>query len=105
MATSVEVVQVVKLGQFQRRVNYFVVKAAVAVMNEDPLTANHTERVAFANSVFVSDYNLEQYTNSILANPTIMSGLTVSDAGNGVTDSDLEFVVNSVYDAFAGVST
>lgn len=105
MATSVEAVQVIKLGQFQRRVNYYVVKAAVAVMAEDPLTANHAERVAFANKVFVSDYNLDQYTSAVTSNPTILAGLSISDPDNGVVDGDLEFVVNSAFNAFAGVAT
>lgn len=105
MGTSIEAVKVVRMGQFQRRVNQFVQKAAINVMSELATTPNHAERVAFANRVFVSDYDLEQYTGAVLTNPTILSGLVVMPAGNGVSDSDLEFTVNSMYNAFAGIAT
>lgn len=103
MATSLEAVQVV--GNLSPRVALFVTKASVAVMNEDNTTTNHTERAAFSIKVFVSDYDLIQYTYAVLSNSTILSGLDITEADLNVNDSDIEFVVNSVFDAFAGVST
>ena len=103
MATSLQAVQVA--GNLSSRVAFFVTKAGVAVMNESNATANHADRVAFAEKVFVGDYDLTQYTYSVLSNPTILAALDVSENDLGLADSDIEFVVNSVFDAFAGVST
>lgn len=105
MATSVEAVGVADMQRFKDRVNFYVIKAAVAVMAEDNLTANHSERVVFANKVFTSDYDLEQYVAAVLTNATVLSNLDVIADNNGITDGDLEFTVNSMYNAFAGVDT
>lgn len=103
MATSVGAVQV--SSNFRERISYFVIKAAIAVMNESNGTANHTERVAFANKVFVGDYDLQSYAYGVLTNSTVLGNLDLSENDYGIIDGDLEFTVNSIYNAFAGVST
>jgi len=103
MATSLEAVQAA--GNLSDRVSFFVVKAAIAVMYEDNTTANHPERVAFAESVLISGYDIMQYTYSVLSNPTVLAGLDLSEDDLSVGDGDIEFIVNSVFNAFAGVST
>ena len=83
----------------------FVVKAADVAMDELASTPGHTERVVFANKVFISDYDLTQYTSAVLTNGTLLANLNTSDGDNGITDSDLEFTVNSFYNSFAGIAT
>jgi hypothetical protein len=103
MATSFEAAQ--SVGNLSPRVSFFVIKAAGAVMSEVNTTPSHAERVAFALRVFESDYDLSSYTSAVLSNPTILAGLDPSEEDLGVSDSDLEFSVNSFYNAFAGVAT
>lgn len=103
MATSLDAVQIA--GNLNPRVSFFVIKAAIAIMAEDNLTANHSDRVDFANKVFVGDYDLNSYTFGVLTNSTILSNLDTGEPDLGITDGDLEFTVNSLYNAFAGVAT
>lgn len=106
MSTSANAVRVSKMRRFCDRVNFFVVKCAAAVMLEDVGTAGYPERVIFSGKVMVNDYNLPQYVNAVLTNGTVLSNLTDDvDADNGISDGDLEFTVNSFYNAFAGVAT
>lgn len=92
--------------QFQDRVNYFVVSASIAVMAEDPNTPFHPGRVAFANKVLSGNYNVLFCTYGVLTNTTIAAEANVKKSGNDylIPDSDINFTVNSEYNAFAGVS-
>ena len=89
-----------------RRVKFFVTKAATAVMAEDAQTASHAERVVFAKTVLDGTYSASNYSLACLANSTIQAA---GDAGAsplfGIVDGDLEFTVNSLFNAMAGVST
>lgn len=105
MATTVEATSVLNSDTFRARVNIFVVKQADIAMDEVATTPGHTERAAFANKVFVSDYDLTQYTSAVLTNSTILTNLNTTDGDNGIIDSDLEFTVNSFYNSFAGIAT
>lgn len=79
------------------KVRQLLCKSAVAVAAEEAATAHHVTRSAFAFAV--------------LGNPTAAgaaaayavatnSGLTTTPS-----DNDLEFTVNSMFNAFAGVTT
>lgn len=105
MATSLEVASAIRDQRLIDRVNFFVLKAAVAVMSEDNTTASHAERVTFANKVFILDYNLPQYVSAVLTNSTNLTNLDLTQDNHGISDSDMEFTVNSMYNAFAGVAT
>jgi len=104
MTTSTIASEVAKNKTFQDRVNYYVLKATIAIMAEANTTGNHVERVAFASKVFISDYNLNQYVDSVLTNSTVLDALDTQAGDNGVSDIDLESTVNSIYNAFSGVS-
>ena len=105
MATSVEAVGIAQMLRFRDRVNFFVIKAAAAVMAEVNTTQSHAERVIFGVKVFSSDYNINQYVAAVLTNSTVLAGLSDTADNNGVSDNDLEFTVNSFYNAFSGAST
>ncbi len=90
---------------FRKRIQLYVVKEATKAMDEVNTVDSHVERVAFAERVFVSDYDLNQYVLAVLSNATLLAALNRDAEDNGVTDGDLEFTVNSFYNAFAGVST
>lgn len=71
-------------------------QAAANVLAEDPSTAGHTERIAFANKVMLQP-SLQSAAMSfgIAAQP----GITGPEA----TDSDILFTANSLWNAWSGV--
>lgn len=105
MATSVEAAGIAQMPRFIDRVNFYVVKAAVAAMTEDPTTAGHSKRVEFAVKVFVEQYKVRQYAAAVLSMVSVLSKLSDTAGHNGVNDTELETAVNTFYNSFAGVST
>jgi hypothetical protein len=73
------------------------VQCATNVMSEDPATAGHTERAAWANKVMLNP-SLE--SQAIAFGVAAQPGITGSDA----TDQDILFTCNSLVDAWAGVA-
>ena len=83
---------------FQDKVMYYVTKAAIAVMAEEAITPHHAKRVAFAHRILDGGFRVERYALGVMANSTIKSKVD-SDTKY---DDDLEFVVNSLFTAYAG---
>ena len=81
---------------FHRRVQQAAVKSAIAVAAEDPETANHAARLAWGNKILLSP---EGYGKTIA-----YGVLTNTLLGMASSDSDIEFTVNSMWNAYA-VST
>lgn len=98
MANSETIVAVADNPAFIKRVEYFLVKAAIAVMNESEATVNHADRLIYASRALNSAVDFRPYALGVLANPTVAA---LADPAT-VTDNDLEFVVNSLFNAFAG---
>lgn len=73
-----------------------VLKAAADIRNEDPGTANHANRLAWALAV-------EQDTtaNVLAMRARILENATLAAAPGSALDSDVQFVVNSLVDSFA----
>lgn len=85
---------------FQRRVEYFRNKAAVAVMGEvTPVGDEHTARVAYADRVMGGNANIKQFCVGVVNNSTIAANI---DAGVEPVDNDMEFTVNSIFSKYAG---
>lgn len=78
------------------RVVAAVAKAAQDVLNEDPSTANHANRVLWAQDAL---------RDAKGAGETMMWGVvgnaTIQAAGEAATDGDIQFVVNGLIDTFA----
>jgi len=84
------------------RVRFFAVKAAIAVMAEDPETMNHAERVAYAKKVLHGETSMSDYAWATITNSAFDG---VDDPSLfGITDQALEFTVNSMFNAMAGVA-
>ena len=83
---------------FQRQVEYFMKKAAIAVMSEDTGTTNHAERVLFAKEVLNGTASVRAFAVGVATNATIATAIS---NGSDVSDSDVEFTVNSIYNAYA----
>ena len=82
---------------FMQRVQGAIVKSAIAVSSEDPTTDAHTTRVQWAAQVLRDPaHYAARMAFGVVANPAITA---VS------TDADIEFTVNSVWNAYAGVVT
>ena len=72
------------------------IKSAWYVANEDPGTANHANRLAWANKIF-SDYDADlDYEYRWLC-----SNATIQAAGVAATDTDVEYVVAVFLDQWA----
>lgn len=106
MASYNEMQLIAADANFQRRVLYCLKKAAVAVMAEDAETGNHAERVVYAKSVLEGTAGAAEAAKAIVTNSTITAGADPTTLpGFDISDGDLEFTVNSMFNAFAGVAT
>ena len=86
-------------AEFQNKIRFYLIKAAVSIMNEAGSTANHQKRVDYAQEVLAGSVNLDDYCRAVLQNATIQGKV---DAGTDY-DGDLEFAINENFNAFAGV--
>lgn len=105
MADYVEMASIAMSSQFKQRVEYCLKKAAVAIMAEDAGTANHAERVVYANKVLDGTASVVEAAKAVVTNATLTASGDSDAANMGISDGDLEFTVNSMFNAFAGVST
>jgi len=106
MATYNEMQLIAVDAGFQRRVEYCLKKAAIAVMAEDAGTANHAERIVYAKQVLDGIASVTEVAKAIVTNATVTAGANPTVLPEfSIVDSDLEFTVNSMFNAFAGVAT
>ena len=106
MASFDEMMVIADTQTFQRRVEYCMKKAAVAVMAEDAGTTSHAERVVYAKTVLDGTASVAEYAAACVTNSTLTAAGDVDDPPlHGISDNDLEFTVNSMFNAMAGVAT
>jgi len=73
-----------------------VVTAAVSIQNEDPGTADHANRLRWANwAIPNSSVAWQAFAWPVANNPSIVAAVTADPSGQTVADSDVQFVVNS----------
>ena len=73
-----------------------VVTAADQVINEDPATADHANRLAWANwAIPNSSVAWQSFAWPVASNPSIITAVAADPSGQSVPDSDVQFVVNS----------
>lgn len=100
MATNKIIAEVSK-PSFYQRVSYIALKTAQNVATEDPGTANHAERVAYANKLFRGeDSALLLASHVVASNPTIQATLD-SDGADAVPDNDIEYALGGIWNARA----
>lgn len=97
--------QVARHSRFQNRVQFYMVKGAVAVLAEAIATEGHASRVSYANEVLDGTASVLQHATAALTNSTLFAAATLEQADHGITDSDLEFAVNEMWNAMSGVET
>lgn len=82
--------------EFKERVASAIAKAAYDILNENPATTHHTERVAWAKTAMKDACIVaEQILWTVVQNATLQS------SGLDSTDNDIQYVVNSNIDNFA----
>ena len=103
-ANSNEYQAIAESETFQARVQIYMHKAAHAVYSEGGAVANHALRIALADKILAGESDKRLWAYSVMTNATLQTNGNVTDASglNGISDSDLEFTINSVYNAFAG---
>jgi hypothetical protein len=106
MATFAQLGLIANETEFQQRVEYAMSVAAANVYSENTSTTGHATRAAFANKVLAGNYNIKSACFGVLSNPTIAAEATIPasgpPAGNSIPDADIQFAVNSLWNAFAG---
>jgi len=87
--------------EFKGKVDYAMVKVAIAVMAEDSGTDSHAERVVYAKGILNGEEHNEEIYRAFATNSTIKAHLV----GNTDYTDDLAFVATTLYNALAGVAT
>ena len=107
MATASEAARVADQATWQDRVEYYRLAAALDVVAEDPVTQNHLERVVYAQKIIAGSNNISGYSLAVATNATVLASISeaTGEPDWGVSDNDMEFTVNSLFNAFAGIST
>jgi hypothetical protein len=73
-----------------------VVTAAVSIQNEDAGTADHANRLRWANwAIPNSSVACLPFSWPVASNPSIVDKVISDPSGSTVPDSDVQFVVNS----------
>ena len=80
----------------RQRTQIAIESAAYDVLNEDPATANHANRILWANDTLAYP---ERMTNLEMA--MVVQNPTIQAEGDNAADGDIQFVVNGLVDYFA----
>lgn len=100
--TVKQIVNQANKATFYTRVAFIVLKAAQNVSSEAPSTANHANRLAYANRIFMGNDKPNLIAMHIAAaNGTIAGKLESEAGGDSVTDSEIEFAMGQIWDARA----
>lgn len=86
---------------FGARIAFCLMVAALNVANEDPATTNHSNRLAFSKRVLTGGVNAKLIAAAAIGyNATLQTTINgdPSQKGANIPDSDLQFVVNSLFD-------
>jgi hypothetical protein len=105
VTTAANAMQVARNSTFQDRVRFYMTGAARDVMAEVSTTTAHAQRVTYAKSVLAGTADVLDYAVACVNNATILNEINLGLGDFGIPDSDLAFTVNSLFNAFAGVST
>ncbi len=102
MASYNDLVTIANNNAFQNRVKYALESAAISIYNEASSSTGHTARVAYASGVIGGNYSLFPTALAVLTNSTLGSEANLAHPPDfGIPDSDLQFAVNSMWDALA----
>jgi hypothetical protein len=96
--------QLIRNPAFQDQVQGALLAAAAQILNEDPTTPNHANRRAWANAIYASpEVQVRAFLPGMLTNATIAAsaGNAPGDSGTPISDSDVDYVVASLFTVYA----
>lgn len=91
---QIELMKIAGHPDFLQRIRYLQVKAALAVLNGSPDSADEL----LGQKILNDEEPLEPWAVGALCNATIAAGAHAAD-GSTIVDDTLEFVVNSLWPA------
>jgi hypothetical protein len=104
MATRAQQAQLLRNQTFQDQVQGALLAAAFNVINESADTPNHANRLLWANAIYTNPVEqMKFFLPGMLTNPTVAAeaGAPNGDSGTPVTDSDVDYVVASLFDTYS----
>ena len=87
MADSLKRITWAKDAQVQDRIDFYLFQKAISIMAQETPDA---DELAFSKDVYVGKVNLLACAKVVVSNATIGA---VVDAGNAVSESDMEYVI------------
>lgn len=84
---------------FKRRVEYCLYVSAVNVMAEAANVDAHAGRLTYATKVLTGQASIHSAVVAALTN----SSLAAEDSADEIPDGDLQFTMNSLFNALAGI--
>ncbi|MBR0753525.1 hypothetical protein JQ604_15155 [Bradyrhizobium jicamae] len=88
--------------EFSGRVMIIMFKVAQNVASEDPATAHHQERIAYASFVIMGEEKPQLVAGHVISSNAVISGAIDSDPealGKNVPDGDIEFALATIWDS------
>jgi hypothetical protein len=84
----------------QQQIEVAVMTAAGNIANEDPATADHANRIAWAHwANGNSSVAWQPFAWPVAMNPSIQANVQTDSSGQSIKDADIQFVVNSNVEA------
>ena len=104
MSTRAQQAELLDNITFQHQVKGALLAAAANVLQESASTANHENRLKWANAIY-SDPQAQMlyFIPAMLTNPTIAAeaGAAAGASGTPAPDGDVDYVVASLFDVYA----
>ena len=86
-----------QIPSVQQQIEVAVIHAVEDIFNEDPVTADHANRHAWATWANKnSSVAWNPFAWPVAMNSTIQASVQADPSGQSVKDSDVQFVVNSI---------
>ena len=102
MATYIQIYDMQENANFKKQVIVACRKAGIDIMNEDPQTSNHEDRLRWAQNVLA--YNGVTHADMVQSMVAAVTGnatLQAAAPSGPWLDGDIQFVVNSLIDTQA----
>ena len=101
---SINYIATARNDEFAGRVLFLSFTASQQVATEDPATANHAERVKYANYILIGGENSKILATHVIASNATIQSTIDSDPGamgSNVPDNDISFAISSIFTARA----
>lgn len=100
MSTS-KIIAEISTPAFYMRVAFLALKAAQNVATEDPETAEHASRAAYAGRILRGEESAVLLASHVVASNSVIASAIVDGSGADVPDGDIEFALGSIWTARA----